>query len=61
MNAPVPFLLHVLAPRLAQFHRTYLQIGLTLDMTDTPVDLMRRARRCRHTLLTAARQRHGGW
>lgn len=40
VNAPVPFVLHVLAPRLEQFRRAYPQVDLTLEMTDTPVDLI---------------------
>ena len=40
VNAPVPFVLHVLAPRLDQFRRAYPQVDLTLEMTDTPVDLI---------------------
>lgn len=40
INAPVPFVLHVLAPRLAAFRATYPDIQLTLDMTDTLVDLI---------------------
>ncbi len=40
VNAPVPFVLHVLAPRLAEFRATYPEIALTLDMTDRPVDLI---------------------
>lgn len=40
VNAPVPFVLHVIAPRLAEFHARYPQIDLTLDMTDRVVDLI---------------------
>ena len=40
VNAPVPFVLHVIAPRLAEFHARYPQIDLTLDMTDRIVDLI---------------------
>lgn len=40
VNAPVPFVLHVIAPRLADFHRQYPQVHVTLDMTDRPVDLI---------------------
>ncbi len=40
VNAPVPFVLHVLAPRLAEFRAQFPDIQLTLDMTDTLVDLI---------------------
>ena len=40
VNAPVPFVLHVLAPRLAEFRAQYPDIELTVDMTDTLVDLI---------------------
>lgn len=40
VNAPVPFVLHVLSPRLAEFRATYPEVALTLDMTDRPVDLI---------------------
>ncbi|WP_420006425.1 LysR family transcriptional regulator [Arenibacterium sp. LLYu02] len=40
VNAPVPFVLHVLAPRLAEFHANYPAIQLSIDMTDTLVDLI---------------------
>lgn len=40
VNAPVPFVLHVLAPHLAEFHAKFPDIHLTLDMTDTLVDLI---------------------
>lgn len=40
VNAPVPFVLHVIAPRLAEFHARYPEIGLTVDMTDSIVDLI---------------------
>ncbi len=40
VNAPVPFVLHVLAPRLAEFRTRYPDIELTVDMTDTLVDLI---------------------
>ena len=40
VNAPVPFVLHVIAPRLAEFHARYPQIELMLDMTDRIVDLI---------------------
>ena len=40
VNAPVPFVLHGLAPRLAAFRKAYPEVALTLDMTDTPVDLI---------------------
>ncbi|MDO6729611.1 LysR substrate-binding domain-containing protein [Marinovum sp. 2_MG-2023] len=40
VNAPVPFVLHVLAPRLAEFRATYPGIQLSIDMTDTLVDLI---------------------
>ncbi len=33
INAPVPFVLHVIAPRLAKFHALYPEIGLNVDMT----------------------------
>ncbi|MCJ7872145.1 LysR family transcriptional regulator [Phaeobacter sp. J2-8] len=40
VNAPVPYVLHVLAPHLAEFHATYPGIQLSIDMTDTLVDLI---------------------
>lgn len=40
INAPVPFVLHVLAPRLAEFRALYPDIELTVDMTDALVDLI---------------------
>ncbi|UYV38927.1 LysR substrate-binding domain-containing protein [Rhodobacteraceae bacterium D3-12] len=36
----MPYVLHVLAPRLAEFHATYPDIQLSIDMTDTLVDLI---------------------
>jgi DNA-binding transcriptional LysR family regulator len=40
VNAPVPYVLHVLAPRLAKFHAQYPGIQLNIDMTDSLVDLI---------------------
>lgn len=40
INAPVPFVLHTLAPRLAEFHAAFPEVQLTLDMTDNLVDLI---------------------
>lgn len=40
VNAPVPFVLHVLAPRLAEFRAHYPGIQLSIDMTDTLVNLI---------------------
>ncbi|MFG6517845.1 MULTISPECIES: LysR family transcriptional regulator [unclassified Sulfitobacter] len=40
VNAPVPFVLHAIAPRLEEFHARYPQVAVTLDMTDRPVDLI---------------------
>lgn len=40
VNAPVPFVLHVIAPRLHEFHALYPQVAVTLDMTDRLVDLI---------------------
>lgn len=40
VNAPVPFVLHVIAPRLQEFHAKYPQVEVTLDMTDRLVDLI---------------------
>lgn len=40
VNAPVPYVLHVLAPRLAEFRTRYPDIQLSIDMTDTLVDLI---------------------
>lgn len=40
VNAPVPFVLHVIAPRLAEFREQYPDIELTVDMTDSLVDLI---------------------
>lgn len=40
VNAPVPFVLHVIAPRLQEFHARYPKVEITLDMTDRLVDLL---------------------
>lgn len=40
VNAPVSFVLHVIAPRLHSFHARYPQVAVTLDMTDRLVDLI---------------------
>ena len=40
VNAPVPYVLHAIAPRLAEFHARYPEIDLTIDMTDRVVDLI---------------------
>lgn len=40
VNAPVPFVLHVIAPRLAEFHARFPEVEVTLDMTDRLVDLI---------------------
>lgn len=40
INAPVPYMLHVIAPRLAEFHQLYPLIELSFDMTDRVVDLI---------------------
>jgi len=40
VNAPVGFVLHVIAPRLAGFHARYPEVEITLDMTDRLVDLI---------------------
>lgn len=40
VNAPVPFVLHVIAPRLHEFHAANPQVEVTLDMTDRLVDLI---------------------
>ncbi|WP_047996026.1 LysR family transcriptional regulator [Puniceibacterium sp. IMCC21224] len=40
INAPVPYVLHVIAPHLAAFHAQYPDIQLTIDMTDRIVDLI---------------------
>lgn len=40
INAPVPYVLHVIAPRLPEFHARYPEIDLTVDMTDRVVDLI---------------------
>ena len=40
VNAPVPYVLHVLAPRLAEFRAEYPGIQLSIDMTDALVDLI---------------------
>ncbi|MEO3416229.1 LysR family transcriptional regulator [Roseovarius sp. CAU 1744] len=39
VDAPVPFVLHGIAPRLCGFHLRYPEIDLTLDMNDAVVDL----------------------
>lgn len=39
VNAPVPWVLHALAPRLPEFRARYPEIDLTLEMTDDVVDL----------------------
>lgn len=40
VNAPVPYVLHVIAPRLHEFHARYPDIEISLDMTDRLVDLI---------------------
>ena len=40
VNAPVPFVLHVIAPRLSALHARFPQVSVTLDMTDRPVELI---------------------
>lgn len=40
VNAPVPFVLHAIAPHLGEFRARYPGIDLTLDMTDDLVDLI---------------------
>lgn len=40
VNAPVPFVLHAIAPRLPEFRTRYPAVDLTLDMTDDVVDLI---------------------
>lgn len=40
VNAPVSYVLHVIAPRLAAFHHRFPEIEVTLDMTDSVVDLI---------------------
>ncbi|MFC7292922.1 LysR family transcriptional regulator [Hirschia litorea] len=40
VNAPVPYVLHVLAPHLPQFRLAYPDIQLSIDMTDSLVDLI---------------------
>ncbi|MBY6115319.1 LysR family transcriptional regulator [Mameliella alba] len=39
VDAPVPFVLHRIAPTLCEFHRRYPEISLTLDMNDEVIDL----------------------
>ncbi|QFT99880.1 HTH-type transcriptional regulator DmlR (plasmid) [Roseovarius sp. THAF8] len=40
VNAPVPFLLHAIAPRLPEFRARYPEIRLRFDMTDDVIDLI---------------------
>lgn len=40
VNAPVPFVMHVIAPHLHAFHARYPQVEISLDMTDRLVDLI---------------------
>ena len=40
VNAPVPYLIHRIAPRLHEFHQAYPDIQVTLEMTDNIVDLI---------------------
>ena len=40
VNAPVPFVLHAIAPRLPEFRDRYPEIKLRFDMTDDLVDLI---------------------
>lgn len=40
VNAPVPFVLHVIAPNLVSFTEQYPEIDLSIDMTDNVVDLI---------------------
>ncbi|WP_017929854.1 LysR family transcriptional regulator [Limimaricola hongkongensis] len=39
VDAPVPFVLHAIAPNLGGFHRTYPEVDLTLDMSDAVTGL----------------------
>lgn len=40
VNAPAGFVLHVIAPQLAEFHARFPEVEVTLDMTDRLVDLI---------------------
>ncbi len=40
VNAPVPFMLHAIAPRLPEFQSRYPEIDLRFDMTDDVFDLI---------------------
>ena len=40
INAAPPFMLHVVAPLVAQFHTLYPQIALELNADDLPIDLL---------------------
>lgn len=40
INAAPPFMLHVVAPLVAQFHALYPQIALELNADDLPIDLL---------------------
>lgn len=40
INAPVPFVMHVIAPRLQAFHAAFPQVEVSIDMTDRLVDLI---------------------
>ena len=40
VNAPVPYLIHRIVPRLHEFHQAYPDIQVTLEMTDNVVDLI---------------------
>lgn len=40
VNAPVPFILHAIAPRIGEFCSAYPDVTVRLSMTDTLVDLI---------------------
>ena len=40
LNAPVPFILHAIAPRIHEFRSAYPDVAVRLSMTDTLVDLI---------------------
>ena len=40
LNAPVPFMLHAIAPRIHEFRSAYPDVAVRLSMTDTLVDLI---------------------
>ena len=40
LNAPVPFILHAIAPRIQEFCSAYPDVSVRLSMNDTVLDLI---------------------